>query len=398
MPKSIAKHDRNKPRKPAANFPLTAHPSGRWCKKLRGRVYYFGKLDDWKAAVERFNREWPYIVAGRTPPAEGTEGCTLRELCNQFLAAKQRRIESGELARQSFADYHDTCTKLIDFFGRERLVDDLAPGDFERFRTKLAEQYSVSTLRNEINRCRIVFRFAFTERLIDRPVHFGQSFSKPAAKLLREARNKAGARMFEAVELRTIINAADPVMRAMIYLGLNCGFGNTDISMLPHSAVNLDTGWIIFPRPKTAIMRRIPLWPETAEALKIAIAKRPNPKLAEHADLCFVTVQGNPWVRVTNSKSTPNKVVTVNSVTGHFARLLRGLGINGERGFYTLRHNFETIGGDSRDQIAVNAIMGHADQSMAAHYRERIDDARLKAVTDHVRAWLWPKALRRKAR
>ena len=59
MPKSTAKVGRNKPQKPAANFPLTRHPSGRWCKKLRGKVYYFGKLDDWQAAIERFNHEWP---------------------------------------------------------------------------------------------------------------------------------------------------------------------------------------------------------------------------------------------------------------------------------------------------------------------------------------------------
>ena len=43
-----------------------------------------------------------------------------------------------------------------------------------------------------------------------------------------------------------------------------------------------------------------------------------------------------------------------------------------------LRHVFETIGGESRDQVAVDHIMGHADQSMAAHYRERISDERLQ--------------------
>jgi hypothetical protein len=35
--------------------------------------------------------------------------------------------------------------------------------------------------------------------------------------------------------------------------------------------------------------------------------------------------------------------------------------------------------------------MGHADPSMGGHYRERIDDNRLHAVVEHVRAWLWPK-------
>ena len=53
--------------------------------------------------------------------------------------------------------------------------------------------------------------------------------------------------------------------------GVNCGFGNGDCASLPLSAVNLDAGWIDFPRPKTGINRRCPLWPETvAYAQKIA--------------------------------------------------------------------------------------------------------------------------------
>ena len=57
-----------------------------------------------------------------------------------------------------------------------------------------------------------------------------------------------------------------------------------------------------------------------------------------------------------------------------------------------LRRTFETIGGASRDQIAVDHIMGHAPASddMAAVYRQHIDDDRLSAVVKYVHDWLWP--------
>jgi hypothetical protein len=45
---STPRHRRRKHQsaKPHKDFPLTAHPSGRWCKKVRGKVWFFGKLDD----------------------------------------------------------------------------------------------------------------------------------------------------------------------------------------------------------------------------------------------------------------------------------------------------------------------------------------------------------------
>ena len=68
--------------------------------------------------------------------------------------------------------------------------------------------------------------------------------------------------------------AAPVPLKAMLLLGVNCGLGNHDIAMLPLSALDLDSRWLKFPRPKTGIQRRCPLWPETVEALTTAIAER----------------------------------------------------------------------------------------------------------------------------
>ena len=239
--------------------------------------------------------------------------------------------------------------------------------------------------------------------------------------MIRRARNAAGPKDFTANEVRRILNACegiaievddiggvqsiqpkrDPALIAMVLLGVNCGFGNTDVASLPQSVVNLDSGWIEFPRPKTEIRRRIPLWPKTVDALRVAIASRPDPKDPDNVELCFLTAHGNRWVRIQERRiakddveggnsTTESRVVPIDALSQKFARLLKTIGIGEGRGFYSLRHTFETQGGESTDQVAVNAIMGHVDSSMAGVYRERISDERLQAVVETVRQWLWP--------
>jgi hypothetical protein len=74
------------------------------------------------------------------------------------------------------------------------------------------------------------------------------------------------------------------------------------------------------------------------------------------------------------------------------AKLESGVGIDRKGvAFRAGCYTYETIGGKSRDQVAVDFIMGHARDDMASAYRERITDERLRAIAEHVRAWLLAK-------
>ena len=129
---------------------------------------------------------------------------------------------------------------------------DLAADDFDKLRVSIAKKWGPVRLGNEIQRVRSVFKYGYDAGLIDRPVRFGPSFKKPTRKVLRLNRAKNGSRMFEAAEIRSLLDAANSTMKAMILLGVNCGFGNGDVAKLPTKALDLKAGWVSFPAPRLA--------------------------------------------------------------------------------------------------------------------------------------------------
>src|SRR5262249_55245566 len=149
-----------------------------------------------------------------------------------------------------------------------------------------------------------------------------------------------------AEEIRRLLAEAGVQLKAMLLLGINCGFGNADCGNLPLSALDLEEGFIDYPRPKTGIPRRCRLWPETAAALRDALATRPEPKDPAAAGLVFITKYGAGW-----SKDT-----STNPVSQETGKLLMALHINGRKGlgFYTLRHVFRTVADEAKDQPAVD--------------------------------------------
>ncbi len=389
----------NRPAKPRPDFPLFPHRNGRWAKKVRGKFCYFGKwIDDPKgeAAVNMWLDQKDDLLAGRLPRTV-TDGRTVIDLVNRFLSYKRSRVDTGELKHRTWQDYYVVCKSVIRVFGRKRLLSDLASDDFGKLRAAFAKTRGPVSVGGDITRVRVLFKWGVDEGLIVTPIRYGQSFSKPSSKTIRVARAKNGPLMFERDEVLAMLNGntiggveirgASQPLRTMILLALNGGLGNNDVAALPRAAIDLKAGWINFPRPKTGIQRRIPLWPETVASLKDWLTQRPAHKTGISDDLVFLTNTGGSW----------SKAEADNPVSKETAKLLKRLKLHRiGRNFYSLRRTFRTIASETRDEAAADALMGHAPPSddMAAVYRQRIGDDRLQVVTEHVRHWLFRKGAR----
>ncbi|MDA0810862.1 MAG: hypothetical protein O3C21_00505 [Verrucomicrobia bacterium] len=381
--KIAAKSSPGKAKASTKKFPLTAHRgANQWVKKIRGKQYYFGKLDDPDSALKRYLSERDDLAAGRKPrtTSDASGAAILLVLVNQFLTFKRQLVASGELKNRTFQDYHEACTLLLAGIDKSRLVEDLDSDDFLHLRSTISKNVGPVSTSNRIRQIRMIFKFAYDQGLIDKPIRYGQGFNAPRKQVMRLDRQKIGSRMLERHEIIQLMDASPPIMRAMILLGLNAGFGNHDVGLLPRRVIDVTRGWITWPRPKTSIERKAPLWPETIEALNKADPLRPKPVSESLDELFFLTRQGDSWYK--DSKATP--------LSAEFRKLLNKTGLYRRGlGFYSLRRTFETIAGSTGDQIATNLIMGHADQSMAAVYRQRVDDERLLKVSTHVHDWLF---------
>ena len=250
---AVSKSRRIKPKKPYPSFPLTVHNNGQWCKKIRGKIQFFGVWDNPEAALEKYLSQAANLHAGRQPAFHNlsSDDPTVKEVANHFLTYLFQRVETGEITARWFED----CRRVIDSFaayiGPNRLVSDLTPDDFQRFRQRLSHTglskkgkgLGVHSLNKVITVVKGMFKYSYEMDLLENAVKFGRAFKKPSATARRKSRQAVeqanGKKLFQPSDILAMLRTADDLLRAMILLGINGGFGNTDCACLPISAVNL---------------------------------------------------------------------------------------------------------------------------------------------------------------
>lgn len=372
-----------KPEKPYEGFPLFPHQCGQWAKKIRGKLCYFGVWSDPGAALAKYLDQRDDLQAGRKPrpPVEDT----VFVVCDKFLQFKLSSVESGELEQRTYDEYRMACERVIRVFGRNRDPASLGPEDFQDLRSDISKTRKAVSLSTEIQRCRSIFRYAHIARLIATPVDYGIHFAKASRKTLRHARNSRPEQMVNGADIGSAIALPLIHFQAWVLLGINCGFGATDLAELRREHVDLDGAWIHFARPKTGVERDCPLWPETVAALRESIENRWKPT---HCDpgLFFATRKGFPLVQY--------KAGRIDAVGQAWRKAMTAIGAKQAGvGFYSLRHTFRTVADEVKDAAAIKRIMGHSEDDptdpMRAIYVERVSRDRLLAVTDHVRSWMF---------
>ncbi|TWT95775.1 tyrosine-type recombinase/integrase [Neorhodopirellula pilleata] len=385
------KDQAKKPNKPYPDFPLFPHPCGKWAKKIKGKTCYFGHWDNPQGALQEFysrNHDTAPVQPemrsepddDATPRFEDDGLLRLQEACDLFLSAKFQKCQSLEITQVTYKEYVKTCERILRFWDSRRVVESLKPSDFLAYKTDRLKTCNVQTVGNEITRVKTLLKWLWDSELTIK-IAVGPDFRKPSRKVIRRLRRIEGTKLFTADQIHALLAESGSVLRAQIFLGINCAFGNTDCQSMPQSVIDnaIKAEWIDYARVKTEVDRWCPLWPETIAALKEAtsvrdaVLARTNSRFGEFA---FLLANGNRLgldsVRITERFAAARKN----------AFIQRG-------GFYWLRHTFATIAGATTDQVAVNSIMGHVDATMAANYRHHISNERLLAVTNKVRDWLF---------
>lgn len=368
-----------KPEKPRPDFPLTAHPAGQWVKKIHGKLYRFGPWADPEGALSEYRRRREQLEGG----ADHDPGkLTVRRLCQEFLKSRRQSVDQRELSEKTWRDYQSAGKRMVAFFGPSRTVASLHPKDFSRYRASFPADWGSVRINNEIARASAILRFAHRNGLTIAPIQTGDGFRRASQKKVRAERAAKPAKFFEASEVHALLGHASDQMRAMILLGINCGYGNADCGRLTRDMLDLESGWLTSHRHKTGILRAAQLWPETIEALQAVLAVERKRIPIEHANLVFLTRCRKPWW-VEGASGDP--------ISKEFTKLREAAGVFRKQvGFYSLRHVTQTIGEQApgqRDGVAIKIVMGHIDNSISAEYREDYDREPIKAICEHLRKW-----------
>ncbi|MHC4187757.1 MAG: tyrosine-type recombinase/integrase, partial [Planctomycetota bacterium] len=336
-------------------FPLTLHSTGQYCKKIKGKMHYFGK--DRRQALERYLEQAAFLHNGKAKMLSTTNGnMTLKSLCKIYLQHQQAKAASAEITVRHYADQSSCLRKFMSFIGQHRRINEISTLDLQNYRRKLKRAYNSAHRTNlSISIMKTMFHWARKNDVLD---HIPNIDAVSSVKIIHKQRH-----VFTSEEIRRLFDFADIQMKAMIWLGLNCGFGCTDCAELKWSDLDLVNGRVKLARGKTGVSRDLPLWPETIQSFG---------KIPKSSKSVFYTSKDKPLIRTTYhiNKDGSTKYSNTNLVTSKFCKLMKKAGIRAPKGtgFYTLRRTAATIAARSGDPFAVQRLLGHADLKMATRY------------------------------
>lgn len=213
-------------------FPLTLYRTGQYCKKIKGKVHYFGR--DKQQALQRYLDQATYLHGSQDSTQTATNGnMTLKKLCDLYLQYQHSKVTAGDLTPKHYNDQISSLGKLMYFVGQGRKVESISTLDLQNYKRKLQKSYcSAHRLNLHISIMKAMFHWARKNDITETIPNI-DAISR--SKVIHQEKYT-----FTSDQIKKLVLFADVQMRAMIWLGLNCGFGCTDCGLLIWSDLNFN--------------------------------------------------------------------------------------------------------------------------------------------------------------
>ena len=263
--------------------------------EAKGKEFWAGLADNAQAEARTATaRAEDY----RNLSSKSKAGATLHQALDAFVKAVEQQHQRAD--GQGASEYARTVGKDVQRIKEHQADIPLAGFDLpaidnlltywrNRPNTKKGKPAAVDTVRNTIKRIRSFVRWLHRSSF---------NWRKPAdyevepIRIKRTAAERAkivnGVDFWTVEELTALWQAATPIVRLWILLGLNCGFAEAELSTLQKEEVRLNiahpefkdiNGSFIFRiRGKTGVYGEWKLWKETEEAIRWYLSRRPDTK------------------------------------------------------------------------------------------------------------------------
>jgi hypothetical protein len=141
-------------------FPLTLHPTGQYCKKIRGKIYYFGS--DKKLALQTYLDQATFLHGHTIGLQESNNGSmALKQLIDMYLKYQHSRLVANNLTVRHYSDQLSSLNKFGIFLGQDSKIRNISTINLQNYKQYLQKHYgSVCRMNLNISITKAMFHWA----------------------------------------------------------------------------------------------------------------------------------------------------------------------------------------------------------------------------------------------
>ena len=361
---------------------LTKSSDGRWRKQIDGKMRYFGRVNPKSVNRSYRDAELRYLnfLADREvkfPVEIKISKLTVEDFGEKYLQSCYTRYERGDISATWFEKIRISVCHFVDYLQTGlplSKLNEMCLDDYRNHTLSLpvsaATNKSISpwTAKSRLDIVKLMIKWGYQMALLETLPRNLDGYSRVTIP-------EPTVNRFSREEIHTLYSAASERTKMYILLGLNCGFGQSDISDLRVGEVSIEAARVIRKRTKTGVHCQLKLWPLTVEMLKVHghLDGKAN-------DRVFLSKSGLPLVY---EHFVDDKFKRTDAIRSAFFRLMKKTKIPSGRGFYSLRKTaaseIEII-----DSSVTSMFLAHSEKGLMKRFYAQRDWERLHIAQDRM--------------